>query len=581
MNLINKTGEKIKKISEGKSTGILMRLFTAWIITSVFFLVLNKENFTVFEFYDSINVMLFLILVAVLWTSLCFIKSEKVVSAVMVTVSGLYCILGARACYDFYFLVGCCGIFSGIVFFARLEGIKVKLSKSLLWIGVCVLMLGFTVVIGVTCCLRYNNYWTPCYDFGIFSQMFYYMKETGMALVTCERDCLLSHFAVHFSPVFYLLLPIYMIFPTPLTLMIGQCALTASGVVPLIKICRNHGLTNLSSFVFGACYILYPAMAGGCNYYIHENNFLAPLILWMILFMEKDNKLMSLVFGLGVLLVKEDAAVYVAAASLYFIFAHKNYKCSVMLFFISVAYFIGVTGYLSAYGDGVMTNRYDNYIYDDGGLFTVIKSVIQNPIYAVQQCFAEQKIKYILQMLVPLMFMPVCTKRTSRLLLLIPFILVNLMTNYKYQYDIMFQYGMGSGSMLIYAAVINFGDMGKKRKKLLLCSVLSSAVIFTGTFRGWLMYYKSYDDYSRQREVLDYAVSLVPEDASVASGTFILSNLSQRRKLYQLETTKNAAEFYVLDLRYEHDEYSVDDYQTDEFEEIFYSEDIVAVFKRK
>lgn len=440
-------------------------------------------------------------------------------------------------------------------------------------------MLAFTVVIGVTCCLRYNNYWTPCYDFGIFSQMFYYMKETGLPMVTCERDGLLSHFAVHFSPIYYLLLPFYLLFPTPHTLMIGQCAVTALGVVPLIKICRNHGLSRLASLAFGACYILYPAMAGGCNYYIHENNFLAPLILWLIYFMEKEKTVLSFVFGLSVLLIKEDAAVYVAVIALYFIFANKNYKCSAGLFLLSVLYFLGVTSYLSVMGDGVMTGRYNNYIYDEGGLFTVIKAVVQNPVYAVQQCFAEQKIRYFLQMLVPILFMPFCTKKTPRLILLIPFILVNLMTNYKYQFDIMFQYGMGSGAMLLYLSVLNLSDMGRKRGKLLLSSVLCSAVIFIGTFRGWLMYYKSYDSYAYQREVLDSAVSLIPEEASVASGTFILSNLSQRRELYQLETTEHKAEYYVLDLRYENEKYSIEEYRTDEFEEVFFEENVVAVFR--
>lgn len=565
----------------GQGIKLLTCLFTAWIGVSAMFLAISGVPFYKLEFFEEINIGIFILLVISMCFLLLLIKNEKIIALLTVVFSALYCLTGASICCDFYFLTACCGVVSGIVYYSRLEGISPKLSRLKLWIAAAALMSGFTAVIGISCCLRYNNYWTPCYDFGIFSQMFYYMKETGLPLVTCERDGLLSHFAVHFSPIYYLLLPFYIIFPTPLTLMVGQCAITASGVVPLIKICRGRGLSNLEALAFGICFILYPAMAGGCNYYIHENNFLAPLILWLIYFTEKEKTALSFVFGLSVLLIKEDAAVYVAVIALYFIFANKNYKCSVTLLLFSVLYFIGVTSYLSAFGDGVMTGRYNNYIYDEGGLFTVIKAVVENPIYALQQCMAEQKIKYILQMLVPILFMPLCTKKASRLILLIPFILVNLMTNYRYQYDIMFQYGMGSGAILLYLSALNYSDMGRKRGKLLLSSVICSAIVFVGTFRGWLIYYKSYDDHADERKAFKQAAELIPEKASVASGTMILPNFSQRREIYQLETTKHDAEYYILDLRYSHEEYGIEDYRSDKFEEIYIREGIVAVFRRK
>ena len=579
--------ENLKAIKEfminrfsGQGIKLLTCLFTAWIIVSAICLAINSSPFYELDFFREINVVIFILSVIFICFLLFLLRNEKVIALLTVAFAAWYCILGAIICSDFYFLAGCCGIVSGIVYYSKLEGIRPMLSRWVLWIAAAVLMLMFTLVIGISCCLRYNNFRTPCYDFGIFSQMFYYMKETGLPLVTCERDGLLSHFAVHFSPIYYLLLPLYVIFPTPLTLMIGQCAVTALGVVPLIKICRSHGLSNLSSLAFAVCYILYPAMAGGCNYYIHENNFLAPLILWLIYFMEKEKLVLSFVFGLSVLLIKEDAAVYVAVIALYFIFANKNYKCSVLLLLFSVIYFLWVTSYLSVFGDGVMTGRYNNYIYDEGGLFTVIKAVVQNPIYAVQQCFAEQKIKYFLQMLIPILFMPFCTKKTPRLILLIPFFLVNLMTNYRYQYDIMFQYGMGSGAMLLYLSVLNFSDMGKKRGKLLLSSVICSAIIFVGTFGGWLMYYESYDSRADERAALEYAAGIIPDEASVASSTMILPNLSQRREIYELERTEHEAEYYVIDLRYEHEGYSVEDFRTDEYEEVYTCEGIVSVFRR-
>lgn len=88
-------------------------------------------------------------------------------------------------------------------------------------------------VIGGTVC-RYLLNWSSTFDFGIFSQMYYYMKETLLPLTTCERDGLLSHFAVHMSPAYYLFLPIYWLFPNPITLFVIQAGVIAAGVVPAI-----------------------------------------------------------------------------------------------------------------------------------------------------------------------------------------------------------------------------------------------------------------------------------------------------------------------------------------------------------
>lgn len=559
---------------------IVTRLLTAWITVSLFFMITSQEDFTSLDFFVGSNFAVFILCTASLFLSLFFISKEKLITMLMIGSAFIYCVFAAAKCSDFYFLLGCCALISGMVYYSKMSDIHFTLSKTALWIGVGAIILLFTVFVGITCSLKYKNHWTPCYDFGIFSQMFYYMKETGQALVTCERDGLLSHFAVHFSPIFYLLLPFYCLFPSPTTLLIGQCAVVAAGVVPLVKICRYHKLSNLSSLAFAVCYILYPTFTGGCLFYIHENNFLAPLLLFLIYFLERKKTIVVFIFALLTLLVKEDAAVYVAVIALYFIFADKNYKCNFSLLAFSIIYFICVTGMLSAYGDGVMSWHYNNYIYDEGGVFTVIKAAVQNPLYVMYQSVTENKIMYILQMLVPLLFMPFCSKKASRLILLIPFLLVNIMTNYVYQYDINYQYGFGSGALLIYLSVINYADMGDKRKKLLLCSVLSSVIIFIGTYGGKLNYYEYYGKNAAQREAIDYAVGLVPNDASVSCSTFILPNMSSRKELYQLESTEQITEYYVVDLRLDKGRERVEDFYTEDFEILFLKENVVGVFKR-
>jgi uncharacterized membrane protein len=139
---------------------------------------------------------------------------------------------------------------------------------------------------------RVNSFSTPTYDFGIFAQMFYNMKECGLPMTTVERDGLLSHFAVHVSPIYYLLLPFYWFYPVPAVLQILQALVITSAVIPLWKIGKNHGLSEGERILICGMLLLFPAFSGGTSYDIHENCFLAPLILWIFYgIVKKDSTL--------------------------------------------------------------------------------------------------------------------------------------------------------------------------------------------------------------------------------------------------------------------------------------------------
>ncbi|MBR1393266.1 MAG: DUF2079 domain-containing protein [Ruminococcus sp.] len=568
-----------EKLTRYDLKGAAFKLLISWLMVSAFYTANSSLPFTSPDFFIEIKLSVFITAVAVIWLLLCRISDRKFISVLMIVSATVYGILGAVGYTDFSFSVGCCAAVGLIIYFTDLSDIRLHLHSSVKWIVAGTLMLFFTLFVGIICCLYYQNHWTPCFDFGLFAQMFHNMKETGLPLITCERDRLLSHFAVHFSPVFYLLLPAYALLPDPRTLLIMQALVVVSGVIPLVLICRRHSLSQPTVCAFAVIYTLYPCFAGGCFYYLHENNFLAPLILWLIYFCERGKPLPKLVFLLLLLTVKEDAAVYAAVISLYFLFTDKNYKCNLSMLSISVIYFLTVTYFLARFGDGVMTGRYDNYIYDgSGSLITVILAVIKDPVYVISQCFTRAKLIFILQMLLPLGFLPFITREPRRLILAIPFLLINLMTDYQYQFNISFQYCFGSGAMLIYMSAVNFSEL--RRPKLLLNALCCSLIIAFGLYWHRLDYFDAYRDATEQRESVSRALALIPDDASVAASTFFVAELSQRAELYELERTSHQTEYYVLDLRYDNDAYSVYDFFTDEFETVFFEREAVGVFRR-
>ncbi len=244
------------------------------------------------------------------------------------------------------------------------------------------------------------------------------------------------------------------------------------------------------------------------------------------------------------LMVKEDAAVYVAIIALFLILRsclHKN-KWGIYTGFVllvgSIAWFMCVTAYLANCGDGVMNYRYQNYMYDGSdSLITVIKAVLLCPMKAVFECVDAEKLKFIGFTILPILGMPLVTRRYERLLLLIPYILMNLMSDYRYQHDIMFQYTFGSTAFLMYLIVVNVSDLKIEWRKVVVV-VLMLCISFSCFYEVIIPEVKRYvsycDDFAEHYESQRAMLDTIPDDVSVAATTFYTTYLSNRSKLYDI-----------------------------------------------
>ena len=243
--------------------------------------------------------------------------------------AGIFLILAGFslfASFTWAYFTACAAILIGLIVYSKLgwdnspapQTEAAPSRKCFVWITAGISFL-FFLFVSIWTVGRIYSFSTPSYDFGIFSQMFYNMKETGAPMTTIERDTLLSHFHVHMSPIYYLMLPFYCLVPTPATLQVLQAAVITSAVIPLWKIGKYHGLPDWQRMILCILLLLFPAFSGGTSYDIHENCFLTPLILWLFYGIDTKRTWMTALFGLLTLMVKEDAAVYVAVIALWLV----------------------------------------------------------------------------------------------------------------------------------------------------------------------------------------------------------------------------------------------------------------------
>ena len=543
--------------------GLLRRLFLSWLLAvdmEYLLLPFSLRALGNTEGLAQMSLARVAILAAVLTLLLTvaarYLPTEQAERWGLLTVYLCLAVLSLTANFSVPFLLVCLLGAVGLVFYTVLgwqpdQAPRQAEEGRKIWLWAAAgLSIGFFLLVSVWTVYRYKTFNSPAYDFGIFAQMFHSMKTTGLPMTTVERDGLLSHFWVHMSPIYYLMLPFYCLVPRPETLQVLQAAVMASAVIPLWKLGRHHGLSRLQRFLLCAVLLLVPAFAGGAAYDLHENCFLTPLLLWLLYGLDSRNIPLTAVAALLTLCVKEDAAVYVAIIALYLLLrAALRYSresrwdviCGAVLLGTALIWFFVVTGFLATVGDGVMTSRYSNYMYDgSSSLITVVKAVVLSPMKAVFECVDKEKLYFIGMTMCPMLGLPLLTRRYERYVLLMPWLLLNLMTDYPYQYDIYFQYAYGSLACLIYLTAINLAQLKVRRERTvaLLGAAAVALLCFHQTAWAKATYFPElYENYEDTYTAYQKALSHVPPDASVTASTFFVAPLAQREIIYSLPHT--------------------------------------------
>lgn len=399
------------------------------------------------------------------------------------------------------------------------------------------------------------------FDFGIFVQMFYYMKKSLIPYTTCERYELLSHFTVHFSPIFYLILPFYALFPSPYTLVVVQLAAVLSGVIPLYLMCRNKKLSNIATLALCLAYILYPALRGGLFFDFHENKFLAPLVLWLLYFFDleqfRKKKITGIVvFTFLILMVKEDAPIYTACIGLFQIFSKKDKKdriAGLLVMIFSVLYFFVVFYFMGIYGNagGSITSfgRYENLMVTDyDGVAGLVMNILKDPAYVFSQLLSAEKLEFVLWMFLPVLFIPFRTRNISTYILLIPFVVLNLLSNYEYQHSIYYQYTYASGVLVIYLTLLELRrGRGIRGRTEAVCVMAASLLMSASAISDRNVYYNDYAQYSSSIDEVRDLLAQIPQEASVSSATSYLPVVAQRDEVYR-HKEEDQMDYIVLTL---------------------------------
>ena len=572
----SKTPAKQTFFSELSDRGLSLERIAAALMASVLLsyvyqLLSNGAFYELGSYYNSISFVGFfviMILALAVMVGATYLTRVKTIIPWALAVSSLAVSVLLAANYKdggAFFCLGI-GICDFIIALWLARGDKLALSafsisRKAALIAAAVLFVGCTIFFGYFTSAKYLSYNNFTFDFGIFAQMYERMATTFSPSTTVERSHMMSHFGVHFSPIFYLFLPGYYIFRSPLYLFYVQAAGVASGVFAVWLIAGKLKLSGKLTLALELIYAFYPCLMNGTFYDFHENKFLTSIILFLFYFIISKNTLWEFIFAFLLLMVKEDAAIYLIVIALFVMINRKEFYRGFIMLGMAIIYFIIAQAIVASAGtEGVMIGRLSDYFVNgERGFGSVIKAVFFDFGFLLKQMFTAEKIPFLIWMFLPVCCAPFLTEKISSLILLFPIVPINLMQSWQYQYNVDYQYTYGTAALIIVSAILVISRLkgGKKRvvviTALFMCMVMSASLMVP-KINNASSYLKSS---AGTREQIEELLDSVPTDATVTAAHSLVPHLYKVEWLYTMPDYNAAnrdkpvdTDYFVIDTRY-------------------------------
>lgn len=144
---------------------------------------------------------------------------------------------------------------------------------------VLVILMLITGMLAVLSVLRYLSYNARMFDLGHMAQAIW-SSTRGRPLEFSYRGELISRLSLHVELVYFLLTPLYALFPSPITLLLFQAILFGLGGVPLYRLARRRTGSLHAARLITLVYLLYPTAQTAVLFDFHGDTLAMPLFLF-------------------------------------------------------------------------------------------------------------------------------------------------------------------------------------------------------------------------------------------------------------------------------------------------------------
>jgi uncharacterized membrane protein len=350
--------------------------------------------------------------------------------------------------------------------------------------------------------------------------------------------------------------PVYALHQRPETLYVLQAVLLGAAALPLFVYARRY-LGGAAACLLALLYLLSPGVHGANLFEFHY----LPLsigLVWLALYAleTRRNVLAAVAIALS-LAASQSVALELIAFGIYLLVTGKRPHAGLVVASVAVAYFVVLQVFVvrPAHGAESVGALYQRLLpAGEGGLGSVMGTVVANPSYTLGTLLDTDKLVYAMQMLVPLALVP--WRRPLGVLLAAPAVALTTLSSLPTTWSIHNQHNAYWVTSAFVAAVLVLSSRGEVLRRAALWAMTLATLATSYQYGAVMQHHTSacgpipfkfgvdHEGRIRHAALVDITKGLLPR-AKVAASAFTTSQVSSRPVAYSLAAGVLDAE-YVL-----------------------------------
>ncbi|HEY1696856.1 MAG TPA: DUF2079 domain-containing protein [Polyangiaceae bacterium] len=399
--------------------------------------------------------------------------------------------------------------------------------------------------------IAHRNLGTNSFDLGLEDNLMWNLVHGGPLFRATPFDGPTgTHLRNHATFLSFGLAPFYALAQGPETLLVVQALMMGAAAVPL-QLWARRLVPAWTATVVSLLYLLYAPLHGANLYDFHYLP-LGVVFLWTVLYaVEAKRPVLAVAAVLLALATREDVACCLAVLGAFFLLTGRAPRAGAAIAVGAGAYFLVMKlGVMPLFKSGAesFVHQYEGLLPPQAnGFGGILQTVVADPAFTANIVVEPAKVLYVLQLLVPMLFLPL-TRRIGLLLVAPGFLFTLLATHYPPLTEISFQYSSYWTMFLFPGLVLVLSDAGRAspvRRRALTCGVaaasLACSYFYGAVFQHTTMrhgfdafHWGTTPEDVEHRAALAAVVAEIPRSARVTASEHLVPHVSDRPFAYTL-----------------------------------------------
>lgn len=317
------------------------------------------------------------------------------------------------------------------------------------------MVVSYALVFGIAACYKHHSFWMG-FDLGVHEQVLWNTMHGRLAAIS-PKGATQSYLGVDIIIVELLLTPLYALVPRTETMLIIQTTVAASGAIPLAILARGRVRGSERERMGWGVFAVFLYMAAlpiqyAILYEFQIRTMGTVFFLWAFLFFERERFWFFLLFGILAIWTRSDGSLPLATMGMYALVRRRPWWWVVGPMVVGGGWLLLCLKVLiPAFRDdhGFLYGFVYAWLGDSPA--AIIQTVILRPGYVLEQVVTPGKMRYLVELFGPLLFLPLLRADVS--LLAVPTLLLNLLSREPMHWSIRYHYQSFAIPFLLIATI--------------------------------------------------------------------------------------------------------------------------------